>query len=282
MNTFLILNRVRVQHANAMVSWNVVGAPPITAHLGFAGAIAHRWGLETRGIAILHHGMDHEGTEKFGRLEPNRVRGVPLQTHSKDKKFSLSDQPFALTHYEVSLVLKLEGDADTMEGLREAAVDGRLKQWLQSTLRLAGGTLVSIGNVLLADYQNEALGKLPKTGHFVVDVSQELLPENDQEDPLDRAIALMYPREETTEEAPEEDPPSLKRWLALSNLGFIRLSEVAHREGVRQELPHAFAEPLLGLVEYVPLRRAIQRSDLPVFWSFTHPQDDVIVARAFA
>lgn len=274
-----------------MVSWNVVGAPPITAHLGFAGAIAHRWGLKAKGIAVLHHGVDHEGTEKFGRLEPSRVRGVPLQVNesARQKKFSLSDQPCALTHYEASLVLKMQGEAAVLEELREAAVDGRLKQWLQSTLRLAGGPLVSIGGVLLADYQNEALGKLPKTGHFVVDVSQELSPENAEQDPLDRAIALLYPRqdqgdgqsEENDEGSPknDEDRP-LKRWLALSNLGFLRLSEVAHREGVRQDLPHAFAEPLLGLVEYVPLRRAARRSNLPIFWSFTHPQDDVIVARA--
>lgn len=279
MKTFLILNRVRVQHANAMVSWNVVGAPAVTAHLGFARALGLAWGLSATGVAILHHGMDHEGNyNKYNVLSPNRVRGVPLQTEEKDRsKFALADQPFALSHYEVSLVIELEGEEDEMAAFRDDVVtEHSFKQALMANLRFAGGAIVSVRDVMLSDFHQEAIDKLPRTGHFVLDVSQELLPTHEGEDQLDRAIALLYPV--ATEDGQEDDPQIKKRWLALSNLGFIRVSEVANRAGARLGLPHAYAEPLLGLVEYVPLRRMIQKTDVPLFWRFTYPADDVIAA----
>lgn len=279
MKTFLILNRLRVQHANAMVSWNVVGAPAVTAHLGFARALGLAWGLNATGVAILHHGMDHEGNyNKYNVLSPNRVRGVPIQTEEKDRsKFALADQPFALSHYEVSLVIELEGEDDDVAAFRDDAVaEHSFKQALMANLRFAGGSIVSVRNVMLSDFHREAIEKLPRTGHFVIDVSQELLPTHEADDQLDRAIALLYPV--ATEDGQEDDTPTLKRWMALSNLGFIRVSEVANRAGARLGLPHAYAEPLLGLVEYVPLRRVAQKTDVPLFWRFTYPADDVIAA----
>lgn len=286
MKTFLILNRMRVQHANAMVSWNVVGAPAITAHLGFSRALGMAWGLNATGVAILHHGMDHEGNySKYGVLSPNRVRGVPIQTEEKDRsKFVLADQPFALSHYEVSLIIEFEGEEEDIAAFRDDVIAGhRFKQALMANMRFAGGPIVSVKEVMLSDFYREALGKLPRTGHFVLDVSQELLPTKEDEDQLDRAIALLYPIEKADENEEDEDASqSKRRWLALSNLGFILVSDVAHRSGVRSGLPHAYAEPLLGLVEYVPLRRVVQKTDVPLFWRFTYPADDVIAASTLA
>ena len=281
MKTLLTLNRLRVQHANAMVSWNVVGAPAITAHLGFARALGLAWSLNATGVAILHHGMDHEGNySKYNVLSPNRVRGVPIQTEEKDRsKFALADQPFALSHYEVSLVIELEGEEEDIAAFRDDVLaEHKFKQSLMANMRFAGGSIVSVRDVMLSDFHKEALGKLSRTGHFVLDVSQELLPTHEGEDQLDRAIALLYPLAQEVEGEQDEDAQSKKRWLALSNLGFIRVSDVAHRVGARFGLPHAYAEPLLGLVEYVPLRRVIQKTDTPLFWRFTYPAEDVIAA----
>jgi len=282
MKTFLIIKRMLVQHANAMVSWNVVGAPAITAHLGFSRALGMAWSLNATGVAILHHGIEYEGNyNKYGVLSPNRVRGVPIQTEEKDRsKFVLADQPFALSHYEVSLVIELEGEEEDIAAFRDDVVTGHtLKQALMANMRFAGGTILSIQDVMLSDFYREALEKLPRTGHFVLDVSHELLPIKEDEDQLDRAIALLYPAEKAVDnEKDDEAVNSKRRWLALSNLGCILVSDVACRTGVRQGLPHAYAEPLLGLIEYAPLRRVAQKTDVPLFWRFTYPADDVISA----
>lgn len=185
MITYLILKRVRVQHANAMVSWNVVGAPSVTAHVGFSKALAFHYGLDATAVAILHHGMDHEGRYSYGRLQPNRVRGVPLQVDSRRSKFALSDQPFALAHYEASLVVRLEGSEEDTRTFRDATLesDGNIfSQRIQTLFRFAGGPIVSVADILISDYRNEALEKLPRVGHFVIDASEEIHPRHEGED----------------------------------------------------------------------------------------------------
>lgn len=80
MKTYLAIKRLRASHVNAMTTFNVVGNPAITAHVGFAGAIAHRFNLQGSKVAILHHGQDYEGEYVYGKLSPNRLRGGPVQT----------------------------------------------------------------------------------------------------------------------------------------------------------------------------------------------------------
>jgi hypothetical protein len=49
-------------------------------------------------------------------------------------------------------------------------------------------------------------------------------------------------------------------------LGYLTITEFQNRKNVRGGLPHAFAEPLVGMVQYQALRRA----GIPI-WKAANP-----------
>lgn len=268
MKAYLMIKRLRAQHVNTMTSWNVVGAPAITAHAGFAGAIAHRYGLKSSSVMVLHHGLDHEGTYVYGRLYPNRVRGVPLQPHASiPKKMDLSDQPFAVAHYEASLVVELEGDEEQFVELANAIHEKHLEDWLYAQARFAGGVIRRVANMQLLQSLSAALDHLPKSGHVVLDRRDLIEGRSASEDQLDAAIQHLYPLPEEGGRRPKGP------WLAMSLVGFVRLTEPKPTLGARKSLPHAYVEPLLGLVEYRPYRQIKDLLSERAFWSYTCPAE---------
>lgn len=269
MKAYISIKRMRAQHCNSMTSYNVMGAPAITAHLGFAGAIAHRFGLSNTGVAILHHGQDHEGHYHYGSLAPNRVRGVPIQSEStRPTKMQLSDQPFALSHYEASFLIELEGDDLDFNKLAEAiSHEDELKNILLSRFRFAGGVIVSIGGIAVFSELEKAEEFLPKTGFWVLDRKDLLENRKDGDSVLDASINGLYPEEKNG-------------WMGMSLVGYLRLTDFETRNGVRQDLPHAFAEPLLGMIEYRSKRSVKSVFDEALFWKYQQPAADCFVAQA--
>lgn len=277
MNTkYLAIKRLRVQHANSMMSYNTIGAPPITAHLGFAGAIAHRFNIECKGVAILHHGQDHEGMYIYGRLAPNRVRGVPPQLSSKKlSSMALSDQPFAISHYEASLIIAFE--AEDFEDLESSVFQNSFINMLLSKFRLAGGVIVNVGGVAIFEDLGQANRYLPKAGHWVLDRKDILEKENrkEGESVLVTAIHSLYPIETDPKENGLDKP-----WLSMSVVGYVRLTDFEKRDGVRQDLPHAFVEPMLGMIEYKSIRKIPSIDEEMVFWKFVQLTEDSYIAIA--
>ncbi len=272
MKTYLAIKRLRASHVNAMTTFNVVGNPAITAHVGFAGAIAHRFNLQGSKVAILHHGQDYEGEYVYGKLSPNRLRGGPVQTGigNEPKKMELSDQPFALSTYEVSLVFEIEGDFDDIQRLNTASNDGQLLSWLKSSARFAGGVIVNIASTSLFEDVDDALSFMPKNGHWVIDRKDLIENREETKDVLQASIEYLYPETES----------EVKPWMAMSQVGFVRLTPLESRGGVRQDLPHAYVEPLLGLIEYRSTRQIESLLDEPIFWSYQQPTDDSYVAQS--
>lgn len=303
MRKYIVFEKIKVQHANAMPAFNLIGAPAITAHLGFARAIAYRYSSELNGVAILHHRCDFEGRYVFGRLSPNLPRGVPCPLNSSDKKITLSDQPSSLCHYEVSLLLEVEGE--DLSELISHANDGKLFAWLTRSARFAGGVILSIKNISVVDIKLEAMRKMPKTGFWVLDGrhlvegelsykedysnsnemnascengSQDLSPNLKRSpDVLDSIMSTLYPKEthpSAKKEKEKLEEKIKKKFLALSCVGYAPLTDFKHREGVRQNLPHAYCEPLLGVIEYKSKRLTTESEN--IFWSYAYPQTAIV------
>lgn len=53
-------------------------------------------------------------------------------------------------------------------------------------------------------------------------------------------------------------------WLSATTLGYSLLTPAEHREYARENKPHAFAEPMVGLVQYISTRTAL--SPKQFFW----------------
>lgn len=90
-------------------------------------------------------------------------------------------------------------------------------------------------------------------------------------DSLDALIAACARR---TPAAGEEAAPG-GGWVIPATLGYASLTGFAARGGAREGKPHAYAEPLVGLVQYVTLRDWAERP-LPL-WHGHWPREDVFV-----
>jgi len=66
-----------------------------------------------------------------------------------------------------------------------------------------------------------------------------------------------------------------RKWLLPAVMGYATITPFAQRVGVREDVPHAFAEPLVGLVHYKSVRQ-VQEDD-SLFWSGSWIRDDVFV-----
>ena len=66
-------------------------------------------------------------------------------------------------------------------------------------------------------------------------------------------------------------------WLAPAVLGYAATTAYARRVGVRADFLHAFAEPLVGLVQFVSVRQWRSRRQGVPWWRHGWIADDVFV-----
>lgn len=65
-------------------------------------------------------------------------------------------------------------------------------------------------------------------------------------------------------------------WLCPTCIGYLLVTSPAVRQHARAGLPHAYAEPLVGLLQYQPIRDSKQVA----WWTMTHPHQRVFALRA--
>jgi CRISPR-associated protein Csy2 len=67
------------------------------------------------------------------------------------------------------------------------------------------------------------------------------------------------------------------QWLVPMSLGYLPITAPTHKVSARADLPHAYAEPLVGLIEYVSKSKT-QEDDLKtLFWGYTQVGKALIV-----
>lgn len=241
---FIVIPRITFRGANAQPSWWIVGPPGPMPILGFSLALCRAIGIQSdfaAAGAVLHDYCLRAESGEYNASLPHQQRGAAL-IDNKDYASgtqSLSAQPTARCDGIVSVVI---GVSD------HALIDNSAIVDFLDRGRIAGGTIARHGFIgtktpsfnSLADAQKHIKG-----GFSMVDRSDLLTPRG-AEDPLDAFLRVTrYYKVATKEECQPES------WLAPYAAGYIALNTPVERPGTRDNLPHAFAEPVIGLMQFV-------------------------------
>ena len=269
--SYLVFPRVRVQAANMLSCSFLVGGPPIFAAYGLGEALCHHLGGKGRvsGLAFIHHHRQALGqSNKYGQFMPQQRRGAAFtfdwgskdwkgSDYSSKNKYALSLQPVACAHWLVSLIWDLENVRD------EAGACRFLHQ-----ARLAGGLITQHGKIVFTETMTEALDCV-RNGYIVLD-RRDLLeyPGCNQAESLVQALGAVF------------SAKSGNTWLSATCVGYAAITDFAHRARAREGYLHAFAEPLVGMVQYRSLRqwqKEKQGLEEDALWRPRWLQDDVFV-----
>lgn len=301
----LLIPRIRVQSANAMVGQHFLSTTPIMAASMFAHALGREAGQLPSAVAYLHHDaqlLAESGPGFFGQYFPQQRRGAVFiddTDYSSKNKHALSLQPTASAHLDLSLVLRFDASPDI------PAIEARLRH-----ARLAGGQIISHDPIETFD-STTGLKRHLRTGFWLIERSDLV----DPDDPLSSVLSALGARpvsgsrsqELTTAAAgaaapvdavvdPDDDDafgfeseleelPVLPdysgslstSWLAPAVLGYAAVTPYARRAGLRADYLHAFAEPLVGLVQFVSVRHAASVG-VP-WWHHAWLSDEIFVVR---
>jgi CRISPR-associated protein Csy2 len=264
--TYLILKRLQVQNANAQpVAW-LIGPPAVTSYVGFAQALTLAINAEKHsGIAIVHHDIQFLGEVEKNTLYPHQYRSasfIDKEDYASSNKYALSMQPTARCHLTVSVVIRFEPYVPVNLLL--------VKKFLRQA-RLAGGVVVEhrfseTDEACLLEDQHD-LDKVIKTigSGFAIHYRDDLRhPRPEDHDMLGTFLRVTQP---SRERSPED------AWVIPTALGFAQITPLRQRKNVRGDFPHAYAESLIGFIQYRSLR---QQRTLP-FWRYTWPEEGVFL-----
>lgn len=254
MSCFLILKHLEIKGVNLLSSNYALSAAPIMAISLFGHAMGLKIGAQPSGVAVIHHDAKlnsdgpHQplGSEGFpGEKGGAQLKGFTShlfhQRHGamfineKDyarETFSLAIQPVATAHIRLSLVFEFSALPDVKKVL--AFLRGA---------RIAGGSVQSFGLVKAYTKGDESIfDELPGNGYWLID-RNDLVDASRPDTSFIQALSRL-------------DLGILTPLV----VGYALTSEP--KDGVcgtrslsNGDFPnHAFAEPMLGLAEYLPVR----------------------------
>lgn len=264
MSKYITIPKLVITDANAQPAWWLVGAPPITAYTGFARALTRalcqgRDEVHHEGIAIIHHDLQFAGDvlddPKHLLVHQRRAASFISKADYPSGSHALSHQPTARCRLEASLVIRLP---DTL-----AVSLDTVHQFLRGG-RLAGGTIMPFRQQERMAYfsSDEDVTQTEKqtltSGFSVVDQSHLLRADyTPGRDPLDRLLIRTRRLDRPHHAAADAQMP----WLMPTTVGYREITTRTIRHQVRRSEPsdpvlHAYAEPLVGLVQYQSFRTA--------------------------
>lgn len=289
MSSLIFLRRIRVENANAIagITW---GFPAITHFLGFTHALSRMLTqtheLRLDGCAVVCHGHQiHAHTS--GRDYQFALTRNPLTREGKTASFNEEGR----MHLTVSLLLECHGEIPYGEYGQQDLADYLLE--LYPTLRLAGGSIISIEDISVLDMP--ASGRdmsrvqwrlmpgfvLRDRSAWLGEHHQTLLAENPRATLLDAWLdfASLKIQAESPEdgEIHEGDPATWLRvpgarpgYLVPLMTGYQRVSEL-YAPGVvanarDERTPFAFTEAVYGIGEWCGLQRIHSLEE--IFWRY--------------
>ena len=239
--SYLVFPRVRVQAANMLSASFLMGGPPVFAAYGLGEALCFHLGggAKVTGMALIHHNREALGQSFYGVFSPQQRRAAAFtfgksangSDYSSKNPHALSLQPVACAHLRVSIIWELEQVA----GVKEA------REFLHRA-RLSGGLVTGHGEIVLEDSLEAAFDRVGN-GYVVTDRRDML------EDKGKNQAELLVEALGAQPSAGEDNT-----WLSATCLGYAAITSFEHRGGARCGYPHAFAEPLVGMVQYRSLR----------------------------
>ena len=246
--SYLVFPRVRVQAANMLSASFLMGGPPVFAAYGLGEALCFHLGggAKVTGMALIHHNREALGLSFYGVFSPQQRRAAAFtfgksangSDYSSKNPHALSLQPVACAHLRVSIIWELEQVA----GVKEA------REFLHRA-RLSGGLVTGHGEIVLEDSLEAAFDRVGN-GYVVTDRRDML------EDKGKNQAELLVEALGAQPSAGEDNT-----WLSATCLGYAAITSFEHRGGARCGYPHAFAEPLVGMVQYRSLRQWRKEAD---------------------
>ncbi len=262
--SYVLIPRIEVCGANAQSAYTVVSGPSPLAFLGFARKLL----IDLHGgdvtdtdcvrVAILHHDLEMRGEDGY-HFKPSQLRGSALTTGSNGKSndyvtggLSMSLQPVALCNITVSLILSGFDDF-TADLIGEVA----------RNLRIAGGHIRDFGHIRIFDSMNDA-ARRAGNGYFMTERNDILNVQG--EDKIKAMLTAVSKRE-------KDDG-----WLIPINLGFLPITPFTQKEASRGSFPHAYAEPLIGIVQYKTYRTLFEEEKTVPLWRYARAGDAFVVS----
>ena len=246
--SYLVIPRGRVQAANMLSASFLMGGPPVFAAYGLGEALCFHLGggAKVTGMALIHHNREALGQSFYGVFSPQQRRAAAFtfgksangSDYSSKNPHALSLQPVACAHLRVSIIWKLEQVAGVMEA----------REFLHRA-RLSGGLVTGHGEIVLEDSLEAAFDRVGN-GYVVTDRRDMLEDKGKNQAELLVEVLGAQP-------AAGED----NTWLSAACLGYAAITPFEHRSGARCGYIHAFAEPLVGMVQYRSLRQWRKEAD---------------------
>lgn len=306
-----LLERMEVRAANAMCGQHFISTAPILQAAMFAHDLGRHIDLQPAAVALVHHDAQLLGETFYGRFQPQQRRGavfIDATDYSSKNRYALALQPTASAHLTVSLLLRFDAPLDKggiERFLRTArfcggqVVDfGDVRTFNDDTEVLAamrnGYWLIERTDLVNpadpVDSVLQALATVPKKrgtpsepredgspNDSPVTVKSEPLPDGDGDgDGDDDYVSLEMRLPESDEDDTQPTSSAGNSWLSPAVLGYATTTEFRRRAGVRADFEHAFAEPLIGLVQFVSVRQ--HETHIP-WWSHGWLADDLFVVQ---
>ncbi|MFN4328772.1 MAG: hypothetical protein ACK4FF_07845 [Limnobacter sp.] len=260
---------VEVSKANMLQSPSFITPAPVFAAVMAMHALDMKLNkqLGITGVGLIHH--DHRPwieypTKNDGYLDPVLVqrRGAYL-FDSIAKPQATPLQPMALTDLKWSILLACKNGVDK-EQVKSAVY----------TMRFAGGQINEERLHVGCFDSLDELSKQLRTGYWLNDASDQL------KEPPEKAHSVST---NPAERLLQLTSHTINPFTVPVNLGYSLLASPVARSGSRdiQGIPcdHAYAEHLIGLLQFVPIRQAKENGLINVnhFWRFGWVNDEFLV-----
>ena len=316
MSQIILIPRIKVQNANLQTSGFILGGAPLMAAAMFCHNLARQLNTQDLGFILVHHDRQDIGGTAYGRFTPAQRRGavfVGKKDYSSKNKYALSLQPTASCHLEISLIVDF-GRVRQMNRLVNRVQQSRFAggqiisvgelvaydSTQQALEQLRNGFVLQDRKALLQHYQQQhQLNRVQALVQLLAHKPDTVLPEPSLPESAQRHFSdpeileqkLSDPDFSKTDLS-KPQPEQKLSWLSATTLGYALLEQpTTQRTGVRQAdaiqstatqpTPHAYAEPLIGLIQYQSLRAAQQVNDSAqleqLYWRYGWPQSDVFL-----
>lgn len=236
---YLVIPFIRSQAANIHNASFLIGGPPVLAAYFFAHALSRRLNFMASGVGLVHHHAEPKGERAWGIFYPQQRKSAAFtfgpnrgRDYSSKNKHALSLQPVATADICATIIVECEG-LRSIEGV---------DRFLHSA-RFSGGAVTSSGKPVTFATLEDALDTV-NSGFAVID-RRDILERRGAQDSAELFVEALgaVPRKE-----------GVSTWLSATCLGYAAISSFDDRVGVREGYLHAFAEPMIGLVQYRSIR----------------------------
>jgi hypothetical protein len=234
--SYLVID-LRVKKASMIQHYKLAAPTPVFAAVMFTHALDKKAGLGgVNGVGLVHRTYRpwiEQIPTTGGYLNDCLVvqRGSCGFVADGNKPREMSIQPAIYADLEWTLIVSCNRDVSDQGSV------SRIRTTIKD-MRFAGGMIERI-RVSVFENWDEALR--PRGGMWIDDVSH--------------IVSSQYPEphrpiHEFFEALAKKQGNKRQVWLAPANLGYAAIETPKQRSGSRSELPHLYAEHLLGLVSY--------------------------------